>query len=255
MKHYLTAQKLVLTLALLACSICIFSFRQNETTQQKTFRKGENFATNDTTTRRKRNRDNYEFRVNDIENAMSHLDEQMMRLDEQMKKMDFSKMEKQIQQATKIDHEKIAKDVEASLAKIDWKKMQADIQQSTEKIRKVDMIKMQSDLEKMKADLAKQNFDVKINAKEIRESVAKAMEGAKESMEKAKVEIQLMKEFTNELQKDGLIDKKKNQKIEVRDGELYIDDKKQPKEVSDKYRKYYRKSNYSIRTGSDGVSI
>jgi len=255
MKHYLTAQKLVLTLALLACSICIFSFRQNDTTQQKTFRKGEGSSTDDTTTRRKRNRDNYEFRVNDLENAMSHLDEQMMKLDEQMKKMDFSKMEKQIAQASKVDHEKIAREVEASLAKIDWKKMQSELQQSTEKIKEVDMMKLKDDLKKMKADLSKQNFDVKINAEKIKESVAKAMEGAKVSMEKAKVEIQQMKEFTNELQKDGLIDKKKNQKIEVKDGELYIDDKKQSKEVSDKYRKYYKKSNYSIRTNSDGVSI
>ena len=47
-----------------------------------------------------------------------------------------------------------------------------------------------------------------------------------------------LKEFTDALAADGLIDKKKGYTIEWKNGDLYINDKVQPKSVSDKYRKY-----------------
>jgi hypothetical protein len=41
----------------------------------------------------------------------------------------------------------------------------------------------------------------------------------------------------------------------VKEGELYINDKKQPKEVSDKYRQYYKKDNFTINMKDDGIRI
>ncbi len=168
-----------------------------------------------------------------------------------MKKLDFSKMQKELDASlSKIDFEKIQKEVDASLKKIDWQKMQTELNVAMEKVKQVDMKKVQEQINQAMANVEKQKLNMNLHADEIKEHVSKAMEKAKVSIEKAKVELKLMQEFTNELQKDGLIDKSKHYKIEVKDGELYINDVKQSKEVSDKYRKYYKKENYSIE--SDG---
>ena len=62
-----------------------------------------------------------------------------------------------------------------------------------------------------------------------------------------------MKEFTDELEKDGLIDKDKGYSIEWKNGgELYINGKKQSKEISDKYKKYYKKDGWRIEMNGHG---
>jgi hypothetical protein len=91
--------------------------------------------------------------------------------------------------------------------------------------------------------------------KKIRRNTEKAMKSARESMKKIKVEMKGLRDFTNALESDGLIDKLKPYKIEVKGGDLYINDKKQPKEVSEKYRKYYRKDSFTINTQEEGIII
>lgn len=66
-----------------------------------------------------------------------------------------------------------------------------------------------------------------------------------------KRDLALMTELTTALGKDGLIDNRKLYNLEIKDGELYINGKKQPKEVSDKYRKYFRNDNYTITNDGD----
>ena len=119
------------------------------------------------------------------------------------------------------------------------------------------MVKVKEEMKKAKAEMEKNKIEMKLNSEKLKLNMKEAMGKAKESMEKVKVEIQHLKEFTNELEKDRLIDKKKPFKIEVKDGELYINDKKQTKEVIDKYRKYFKKDNFTITSGGNekGVSI
>ena len=65
--------------------------------------------------------------------------------------------------------------------------------------------------------------------------------------------MQDLKDFTDQLQKDGLIDKKKGYSIEWKNGgELYINGKKQPKEISDKYKKYYKKDGWRLEMNGSG---
>ena len=55
------------------------------------------------------------------------------------------------------------------------------------------------------------------------------------------------------VQKDGLIDKNKGYSIEWKNGgELYINGKKQTKEISDKYKKYYKKDGWRIEMNGHG---
>ncbi len=78
-----------------------------------------------------------------------------------------------------------------------------------------------------------------------------AMNNAKEGIEKAKQQLQQMKDFTDALAADGLIDKKKGYTIEWKNGNLYINGTQQPKNISDKYRKY--ESTGKIKTEPDGA--
>jgi chromosome segregation ATPase len=244
MKQHLTATKLVLLLGVTAASICISGFREKESVKTKSFRTQHNSG--DTTTPGQRNR-NSDL---ELEKAMQQLDKEMQKLDEQIKKIDLTKVQKDIDASlNKIDFEKIGKEVQASLAKIDWNKIEVDVKDAMEKVKKVDMVKLQEEMKKVQEEMEKVKVEVNINAEKIKKDVGEAMEKAKVSIEKAKVEIELMNEFTDALEADKLIDKKKSYKIEIKEGELYINGTKQPKEVSDKFRKYIKKDNYSIQKG------
>jgi len=68
----------------------------------------------------------------------------------------------------------------------------------------------------------------------------------------ADMELQQLKEFTEELHEAGLIDKKKGCIIEwKKEGHLYINNKKQQSEISDKYSRYYNKDGYVIKLNCD----
>ena len=60
-----------------------------------------------------------------------------------------------------------------------------------------------------------------------------------------------MTELTKALDNDGLVDNKKPYKLEVKDGELYINGTKQTKQISKKYRKFYKDDNYTINNDGD----
>ena len=248
MKQHFTATKFVLLLAVTAASICISGFREKDSTQRNSFRTPHDGR--DTTPSGKRDRNS------DIEldRAMEKLDIELRKLDEKMKNMDFSKIQKSVDESLKkIDFEKIGKDVEEAMAKVDWKKINSDVQAAMEKVQKVDMVKLQEDMKKVTEDIKNMKIDINIDHEKIQKDVNEAMKKAKVSIDKAMVEVKQMQEFIDALDADKLIDKKKAYKIEIKDGELFINDTKQSKEVSDKYRKYFKKDNYSIH--NDGESI
>lgn len=208
-----------------------------------------NKSFSDTTKPGNNSADKDEHRMRDLDEAMKELDEAMKRLNVEMKKLDGAKLEKEIK---------------ASMEKVDWKKIQVDVERAMKeaevKMKDIDMSKLHKQMEEMQENLRKQELKMKINGEKIRkqveESMKKAkvnMERAKVDMEKAKEEIKFMNEFTDELEKDGLINKKKGYKVEVKNGELYINGTKQSKEVSDKYRKYFKKDNFSINTNGDTI--
>jgi hypothetical protein len=67
-------------------------------------------------------------------------------------------------------------------------------------------------------------------------------------------DIRLMNLLTSALEKDGLIDTRKPYKLEIKDGEFYIDGTKQPKKVRDRFKKYFRKDStdhYTIQNDGD----
>lgn len=177
----------------------------------------------------------------DFEKAMKELDAGMDDLNVQMKNLDVN-LDKQLESLSKINFDSIQKQAEASLKQIDWNKMQQDVNASLLKaqkeIAKIDFSKMQNEMKDLQEKFKSDEFKSQFNSEKLHKQIDEAMSHAKESMEKAKQKLQNLRALSDALAADGLIDKKKGYTIEWKSGELYINNKKQPKEIADKYRKY-----------------
>ena len=154
----------------------------------------------------------------------------------------MEKIKAQIDKATsEINAAKIDKEIKESLASVDWEKMNKDM----EEVRKIDMSKLDADMKKMEIEM-----------KGLGPKIQKEMENAKASIEKAKAEMQEYKSFVDALEKDGLINKKDNYTIQHRNGELIINDKKQPADVYNKYGSFLKKHNkFTIKKSNDDFNI
>jgi chromosome segregation ATPase len=257
MKLQAHATKIVFALAFIALIIGFSAFSQKDKSGKYSFRNENNPSDSDTTTRSKHDRLLTDKEMDRLDAAMKRLDEQMEKLDEKMKHMDFSKTQRDVDDAMKkIDFQKINQQINAAMKQIDMAKIQAESKESFARLERVNKERVREQLERVRGQLEREKRNMNFNNGERRLNMEKTMQRARESMEKAKIEIQNLRDFTDELQKDGLIDKKKAYKVEVKDGELYINDNKQTKEVSDKYRKYYKKDNFTINMNADeGIRI
>ena len=215
----------------------------------------------DTTVPRKRSYDKKEYRVGDLDQAMKELDRAMLDMDKNSK-IDFSKMDREMKAAMeemkKIDFDKIGREVEASLKKVDWDKTNIEIKKAMREaeieMKNVDTKQIKKEIEKAKESIKAAKINSHIDMEQIKRSVEEGLSSARIGIENAKKELSLMKEFTEALEKDGLISKKKGYKLEIKNGELYINGTKQSKDVNDKYRKYFKDEDYSIKSDGDTIS-
>jgi hypothetical protein len=132
------------------------------------------------------------------------------------------------------------------------------LQEVDVKLSKEERDNIEKEIANAKKDIEKAKAENHFNLEKIKTSVKKGMEGARIGIEKAKAELTRLKEFTQALEKDGLIDSKKGYVIEVKKGELYLNGVKQSKEISDKYRPYFKdkEDDFTIRSDKDqGVRI
>jgi hypothetical protein len=272
MKHA-TATRIVLALVLIVGIIGFSAFGQKEGNSKNSFRKDSKTRYEDTATRR---HSTGTVDDKDIERkldaAMRQLDVEMQKLDEKMKKMDFSKMNKEIEESMKkVDFEKIGKQVEAEMKKVDWNKLEKDtdaafskidqqklkeeIHVSMAKLQEVEMPKIREQLKKVQLELEKNKEHMKIDHEQINRDVQRSLEKARASIANAQDEIMSMKAFIDVLQKDRLIDKEKGYKIQVKEGELYLNGKKQTQEIRDKYKQYFKKKNFEISNRNEDDRI
>ncbi len=201
------------------------------------------------------------------------LDKSLLQVNDELKKMDFSKIQNDIEASLKnVNMEKIKKDVELSLKSIDIDKMMAEVSNSLKNINltyneaeieramvqaKKEIDKAKSEInninkEEIKRELAQAGKEIEKARKEINKmDLDKIMSEATESINKAKTDLNLTKDMFMEMGKEGLIDSKKGFTIEYKNKELYIDGRKQPENVTDKYRKYFKKEDFKITINKD----
>lgn len=210
--------------------------------------------------------------------------------DEARKHLDAEKIQLQVEQAMKaVDMEKIRQQVERSLRDIDFEKIQKDVERSVDAATKIDREEIQKELLKAKKEvqeqLSKQNWErikiemdqaKKVNQKEITEAIEKAkkemsqakirldlekldlketMAKAHEGIAKAHKELRALQEMIYDMEADGLLNTKEDYSIEYKNGELFINDKKQPADILNKYKKYFGKDNVTIKKRNGDLKI
>jgi len=173
----------------------------------------------------------------DMEKSMRDVDFQKIQkeIDQSMAKIDFPNMEKEMAKAMKeIDAVKIQKEVQESMQKIDFDKMRIEM----DRIKDIDMEKMQADLDKIGPE------------------IEKSLENAKVEIEKAKAEMKEYHEFVDGLEKDGLLKRKEGYTIKHKDGELFINDKKATDATYKKYKPFLDKhKKFTIEKSDDDFNI
>lgn len=193
--------------------------------------------------------DDRNYKVGDLDQAVKELDKASIEMEKSLK-IDFSQIEKDIKQAMEeiklVDvnmvHEIVKnamKEVELALKGIKFSDWEGD------------MIKLKTDMkEEMKA--AKEELKAASKVKHeidfsgMRKSIEKGMKEAREGIQIAKKEITALKEFVHELDKDGLIDKDKSYKIQIKNNKLLINGKEQSDAVNKKYSRFLSKEDLSI---------
>ncbi len=244
----------------LVAAVIIFSAWRPEGSQETKAQYAGYYDDEDTTAPRKKYHGKRDYKIGDLDEAMRDLDKAMADMDRNFK-IDFGKMDKEMKQAMeelkKIDFEKIGREVEASLKEINWEKTRVEVdkalREAETKIRNVDMKKVKEEIEAAKKHIDAEKIRSHIDMDKIKKSVDEGLSKARVGLELAKKELTLLKEFTEGLEKDGLIDKKKGFTLEIKNRELYINGTKQSKEVNDKYRKYFKDEDYTIRSDGDDV--
>ncbi|MFN8244062.1 MAG: hypothetical protein U0X40_08425 [Ferruginibacter sp.] len=197
------------------------------------------------------------------------LDDALLEATQQIKKVDWDEISSNIAAALKaIDSKKIIGSVEKAMATINPGKILEDVRSSMKAIDWTDnRAEFQEAMKKMDQELERARVEIKeVN----RESLDKAMKDASAGLEKArrslenidfskisekvnaglskaKEELKQSGEMFDEMEKDGLIRNKDGFSIEYKDKELFINGKKQPEAVTDKYRKYFKRDHYKIR--------
>jgi multidrug efflux pump subunit AcrB len=177
--------------------------------------------------------------MKEVEKAMKEFDASKihLELEKALKDVDMKKIQEELRESlAKVDGEKIKADVQKALSEIDFSKIKTELEQS---LKGMDMekLKMELNMEKMKEEMK----DMEKELRNIGPEIEKSLKDAKVEIEKAKVELKEYKGFVDGLEKDGLISKKDGYKLKHKDGELFINGKKQSSDVYNKYRSFLEK--------------
>ena len=130
----------------------------------------------------------------------------------------------------RIDSKKLNEEINNSLKGLDAIKLKEQINES---LNKVDWDQINGQLAKLK------DMNVYMDGmKEKLQQIEPKLKNLKVDLERLKAEIKEYKDFVDQLDKDGLINKNEPYTIRHKDGELFINDKKVSTETYNKYRSF-----------------
>lgn len=224
-------------------------------------------------------------KITNIEEALDQLEKSRSELDRTMSDADWKKMELHLQESLKnvhIDAEKIRAQVAEAMKAVDAINVQAEVDKAMKSVdaamlkANIDMAMKAADIEKIKADvnasIAKIDWEkingeiekaskvempkIELELKDLGPKIEKEMANARQELDKAKVELKAYKNFIDALDRDGLINKNENYKIEYRNGELTINGKKQTADAAKKYGEFLNgRKDFTISRDADGFNI
>ena len=177
----------------------------------------------------------------ELENTHLELGDVQKEIHDALKNIDFDEIGeetgKAVQQSIKnIDFDDIGRQVQKALHEVKVNLNSPEFDRTLKEAARVDMSEVKKSLEQARVELEKN----KLNLQE-------QLEKARTEIDKASEEFRAYDEMLDRMDEEGLIDRNKDFIIEFDGGELYIDHHKQPAELRDKYRKYFRKDGTEIR--------
>jgi len=215
-------------------------------------------------------------KIRDLDEAMWELDKGEVELSKAMKEIDGEKIERELRTAMKamdVDMLKMKEDVAKAMKEIDFQKINVDMQKALTEAQKelsaIDGEKMKKEIEQ---SIAKVDFDkIKIEMEKVKEldlskmkeelanirpEIEKSLAEAKKDIEKAKQEITDYKHLVNALDKDGLLNKSQNYKVEYKNKALIVNGKKLSTDALKKYSEYLSgKEDFTIKKDEDDFNI
>ena len=224
----------------------------------------------DTVPEKKGNNEEKGMNLKEFENLTANLDKQIAEATNEIKKIDWSAIDKQVKDAMKeVDINKIQTEVSNALKEVDMAKISKEVSDALKEVNMEDLkMEINNAMNQAKKEMSKVNTaEIKKEIEKAREEVEKArldmkkidinkiMQNAKEGIDQAKAELKNISALFDELEKDHLINKKSGFKIEYKDKSLYINDKKQSDEVTDKYRHYFKDEHFEITIEKETVSL
>ena len=174
-------------------------------------------------------------------------------LKEALKELDFSKIEKEMEKAMKEvkesgltreneielkkEMEKLRKDLDRSKKQIEEELKSRNWEKDMEKMKEVDMKQMEKEMENARKEIERAKDDIDLEKLNMKDE----MDNARIEIDKAKEELKGYQEMIYSMEKAGLLSTKGDYTIQYKDGELLINGKKQSAEVTNKYKKYFKK--------------
>jgi len=183
----------------------------------------------------------------DIEKSIDK--ESMANIDKELKKamaeIDFSKAEKEMKKAMEevkgLDltdqMENVKKEMEKARLELDKQLKSKDWEKEMNKIKEIDMKELEKEMENAKKEIERSKADLDLEKLDMK----KKMDNARLEIDKAKEELKGYQEMIYSMEKAGLLSTKGDYTIQYKDGELFINGKKQSGEVRDQYKKYFKK--------------
>jgi hypothetical protein len=170
-----------------------------------------------------------ELDARSIEKALKNVEYRLKKLEAEIRSKDWDKVENAYRKA--IDN-------------INWKQIETDTRHALADVNKRIALENDIHLDKVKLQIERAKVLADQNLKQMQLSIDHDLkinlQNAAQGLQKAKASLQRLKSFTNDLEKDGLIENGKPYSIEIKDGDLYINDVKQSKKVTKKYREKYK---------------
>jgi hypothetical protein len=209
------------------------------------------------------------MKMKDLDALSDNLDKIILQAGDELKKINLEDIQKTVENSLKnidagmiaktveeslkkIDLDKILESVKNSLTSVDWGKHKVEIDQALqeaktemenakEEISGFDRKEIEKELEKARKEIEKSKLEIK------KIHIDKILDEARAGIERAKSEVKETRAMFGEMEKDGLIHTTDGFTVEYRNRDLYINGKKQPENVTEKYRHYFRNEHFKMK--------
>ena len=192
-----------------------------------------------------------------------------------LEEIDSKKIQEQVEKAiASVNPEKIQAELNAALAGIEAVKMESSLESSLDKLSEAERTELKRELEKARTEIKKQleNTElqqsiqkaqaeelknVQVEMEKAKAEIRKAVENlrrdkinladekirAEKEIDKAKAEISGFQKMVYDLESAGLLDTKTDYRIELKNKQLFINQKLQPESVYQRYHSYFKSGN------------